>query len=423
MKYAIMNSMSETRLEPGLIRVFRWFAWLRLLSLAMIPLIGLRASFRQDFVFDITIPVIITVLNILMLLVFLYAPGLERKLGRYYFPVAIFIASAAILLEQYLLLNHSTYWLQYPFLFVLLILVAWQYRFRDVVFFSIGIAAAEIILGFIYPGKSVFPVSAPEIQRMVSVGLVFSRTIIFLVLGYVVTALMKAQREQRRALADAHQKLVQHASTLEQLTISRERNRISRELHDTLAHTLSALTVQIEALLTVWQPIPEKPAQMLEQILATTRTGLDETRRSLSALRASPLEELGLGLAVRTMAEDFAARYEINVNLNINENLEDLTPDIEHCFYRVAQEALENIAVHANAKQVKLELIHQSNGVILIVEDDGCGFDVHSDTIDYQGRFGVEGMHERAELIGADLTIDSGAGKGTRLRLHWENGQ
>jgi lysylphosphatidylglycerol synthetase-like protein (DUF2156 family) len=198
MKYAIMNSMSETRLEPGLIRVFRWFAWLRLLSLAMIPLIGLRASFRQDFIFDITIPVIITVLNILMLLVFLYAPGLERKLGRYYFPVAIFIASAAILLEQYLLLNHSTYWLQYPFLFVLLILVAWQYRFRDVVFFSIGIAAAEIILGFIYPGKSVFPVSAPEVQRMISVGLVFSRTIIFLVLGYVVTALMKAQREHRK---------------------------------------------------------------------------------------------------------------------------------------------------------------------------------------------------------------------------------
>ncbi|MEA3440751.1 MAG: sensor histidine kinase [Chloroflexota bacterium] len=415
--------MSETRLEPGLIRVFRWFAWLRLLSLAMIPLIGLRASFRQDFVFDITIPIIITVLNILMLLVFLYAPGLERKLGRYYFPVAIFIASAAILLEQYLLLNHSTYWLQYPFLFVLLILVAWQYRFRDVVFYSIGIAAAEIILGFISPGKSVFPVSAPEVQRMISVGLVFSRTIIFLVLGYVVTALMKAQREQRRALADAHQRLVQHASTLEQLTISRERNRMSRELHDTLAHTLSALTVQIEALLTVWQPIPEKPAQMLEQMLNTTRTGLDETRRSLSALRASPLEELGLGLAVRTMVEDFAARYEINVNLNINENLEDLTPDIEQCFYRVAQEALENVAVHAGAKQVKLELIHQSNGVILVVEDDGCGFDVHSDTIDYQGRFGVEGMYERAELIGAALTIDSGAGKGTRLRLYWENGQ
>jgi len=422
MKYAIMRSMIETRLEPGLIRVFRWFAWLRLLSLAMIPLIGLRASFRQEFVFDITIPIIITVLNILMLLVFLYAPGLERKLGRYYFPVAIIIASAAILLEQYLLMNQSTYWLQYPFLFVLLILVAWQYRFRDVVFYSIGIAAAEIILGFISPGNPDFPILAPEIQRLISVGMVFSRTIIFLVLGYVVTALMKAQREQRRALADANQRLVQHASTLEQLTTSRERIRISRELHDTLAHTLSAMAVQIEALLTIWEPIPDKVSGMLDQMLTTTRSGLDETRRALSALRASPLEEMGLALAVSALAEDTASRCGQTLELDVVGNLDDLTPAVEQCYYRVAQEALVNIANHASARRITLLLKHNAHGIAMTITDDGIGYDLNGVVNQSSSKFGIKGMRERAELIGAQFNIESQPGEGTTITLNLENG-
>ena len=89
------------------------------------------------------------------------------------------------------------------------------------------------------------------------------------------------------------------------LLLSRERLRLSRELHDTLAHTLSAMAVQLEYVNHNLAILPQKAEQMIDQMLQTTRSGLDETRRALSALRASALEEMGLALALRTLAEDF----------------------------------------------------------------------------------------------------------------------
>jgi signal transduction histidine kinase len=248
-----------------------------------------------------------------------------------------------------------------------------------------------------------------------------NRTIAFLVLGYVITWLMKAQRLQRQTLSEANQKLVRHAATLEHLTISRERVRISRELHDTLAHTLSALAVQIEAVLTVWESIPEKAQQMLEQMHATMLSGLDETRRSLSELRSSPLEDMGLALSVCTLAEDFATRYSLSLQLDIPDNIDDLPPEVELTFYRIAQEALENVGRHASARKLTLKVTQNTKGLTLIVADDGLGFDMDSPSEDGEYQFGLDGMYERAELIGGDLTVDSHPGKGTTIKLVWEN--
>src|SRR5439155_20678930 len=128
-----------------------------------------------------------------------------------------------------------------------------------------------------------------------------------------------------------------HAGTLESLAVSRERNRMARELHDTLAHTLSGLSVQLETVEAYWDVEPRTAHAMLDRALEATRDGLQETRRALKALRASPLDDLGLGLALRRMAESAVARANIELDLEIPEQVPPLAPDVEHCIYRVAQ--------------------------------------------------------------------------------------
>jgi signal transduction histidine kinase len=205
---------------------------------------------------------------------------------------------------------------------------------------------------------------------------------------------------------------------VEQLTISRERNRLSRELHDTLAHTLSALVVQLDAVMAVWEPIPSRAREMLEGMLETTRRGLDDTRRSLRALRAAPLEEMGLALAVRTLTEDFAARNGLSLDLEISEDVGRLSPEVEHGLYRVAQEALENVNQHAGAQHVQVKLGKNNGDLFLIVADDGRGFDTDMDASEQQ--LGLQGMYERAEMIGARLEVLSEKDKGTTIRLSKE---
>lgn len=417
-KYAMIYAMNGVHLEPGLIRVFRWFAWLRLVALAMIPVIMIRSTSRLDGVNQGILPILVTIFDVLILLLFLYLPWLSKSLGKYFFPVGIIIASVTILLEQYLFIDLAIGWHLYPFLFVLLILVAWQYRFRDVVVYSILVALFEIFLILFTPStSSSSTLIPPQLLQIISLGLVFSRSIIYLVLGYVVTFLMKSQRDQRKALAEANQKLVQHAETLEQLSTSRERNRLSRELHDTLAHSLSAMVVQIEAVQTVWEPIPPKASGMLEQLLATARSGLDETRRALRALRASPLEEMGLELAVRSLLDDISSRCGYQVSMDVSGDMEDLSPDIEQTYYRIAQEALANAANHASASRISLVLQRNSSRLRMEIIDDGVGFDSKTAPDHNGSKFGLQGMRERAELISAHFDIQSQPGSGTVISV------
>jgi len=411
--------MEHTKIEPGLLRIFRWYALLRLVIVFFTVLFILRFARRSGLedMHQISLPAALVIGEVAILIVYLYWSALEDRFGELYLPIGITIASIGLVLQAHIVSPTRIYWQPLPFLYILVIIVAWQYRFRDVVFYTIGMAILEfaLIVLFRAHGLSGTPIGGTD--RAVSFGMLFSRSITFLLVGYVVTRLMDAQRKQRRELAQANIKLVRHASALEQLTISRERNRVARELHDTLAHTLSALAVQIDALLGNWDDIPARARGMLEQMLDTTRSGLDETRRALSALRASPLEELGLGLALRSLGEDFAKRYDFQLTSDVSDDIRDVPPEVEQTFYRVAQEALENIARHAHAKQVELALNRVPGGLTLIVADDGLGF-VFSDRI-FETKHGLKGIKERADMIGARLNIESHPGDGARIELTW----
>lgn len=120
-----------------------------------------------------------------------------------------------------------------------------------------------------------------------------------------------------------------YASTLEQLTISHERNRMARELHDTLAHTLSGLTVQLQTVKAYWEIEPDTSQKLLNDALAATRDGLQETPGALKALRATPLEDLGLPLAIRQLAEEAAARASLDLHLEITEPLPPFALEVD----------------------------------------------------------------------------------------------
>jgi signal transduction histidine kinase len=379
---------------------------------------GLEAAFRSDF--PLVQPAWPGLTFLALLLGYLSWRRLESGLGRFYLPIALVLSigvtivaaaaglklrlDAGIRAEE--LVRGS--WILIVVLLVPLIIVAWQYGFRWVLWFCAFTVATELALTLPLAGMG-----GPPALTLVVIALV--RCLFFLPVGYAVARLARAQREQREALAEANARLARYAATLEQLAVSRERNRLAFELHDTLAHGLSSVAVQLEAMRALWKSQPETARAMLADALEATRTALGEARRAIGALRASPLEDLGLGRAVRALAESQAARAGLALDLEVPASLEGLDIDVEHAVYRIATEALTNVVRHAQARRVSVKLEQAGSGVRLLIADDGRGFDPAAAADD--GRFGLYGMRERARIIGAALEIESAAGKGSTLRL------
>lgn len=417
--------------------VFRWYALLRLLIIGVASVGawwrgGISAE-RFGFVerpqtYDM---LALLVFSILLLVLYLYADRLRIRLGRYYLPLALAFATASVLIEQSRLSPNIGLWQPDSYLFILLIFVAWQYDFRAVVFYSLIIAGCDFLFNILVPpsvvvaggsfvsgdaGAVSFEQRTPGTFEIFAIyGRVLSRTLSLVIVGWVIARLVHSQREQRHELARANQRLLQHSATLEQLATSRERNRLSRELHDTLAHTLSGLTVQLDALVTTWQEMPAKAGKMVNDMLGATRRGLDETRRTVKDLRATPLEELGLAVAAKSLAEDICRRNSLKLELQISEKIPELDADVEQAFYRVIQEALENVARHAKAKKVTMGLKSSKKSLELDLCDDGAGFDPAK--VDSEERYGLQLMRERAQLIGASFEVSSRRGQGTAISM------
>ena len=288
-----------------------------------------------------------------------------------------------------------------PIVCVGLILVAWQYQWRHVVAYTFAVMTLTIVMN----------------RHTSALNTVFALNLIqalnMLTFGYAISTMMAHLQTQRAELVQANLDLRHYASTLEHLTVSRERNRVARELHDTLAHTLSGLTVQLETIKAYWNVDAATAWRMVETATATARSGLQETRLALKALRISPLEDLGLRLAIATLAETMAATANLRLNLELAESVPALAPDSEHALYRIAQEAIANVVQHAAASTLALRLTLDPGMLTLTVQDDGRGFDLEQDGP--AGHFGIAGVRERAALIGAALTLTSAPGHGTTL--------
>ncbi len=349
-------------------------------------------------------------------LLFAHWKWIQEKLGEAFYPMLVLAISAAPIVINTLIVprfpqgplsNAEGMALrQLPVLFVALALVAWEYQLPHVIFFSVATTALEL-------GLIAF--SAFDYQNVyVFIFIAIIRTIAFIATGIFLNLLVLRLREQQESLRLANVNLTHYASTLEQLAVSRERNRLARELHDTLAHSLTAISVSLETAKAYFDIDSQKSYALLEKSLEATRTGADETRRALKALRSSALEDLGLGPAIRQAAESAASRFHLDLEIGLPNPMPSLSPDVEQAIYRITQEAIDNITHHSRANKFSIRLENDGH-TTLTIRDNGVGFDVRSKGP--SGHFGLVGMRERAELAGGRLKIESEKGKGTKVVL------
>jgi signal transduction histidine kinase len=426
------DCVSEEHLEPGFLRVFRVFVSTQIVFWVLIgPILVLvemtrGGSSTLDQVMSMTLVERLTLPNVaplismeLVLLALALIPQVPRMLGRWFLPLILLGGLLPQLVGYYWWPSYNP--LQTPFVIffvVMLVLIAWQYSFHHVAAYVLGLTFFQIW----------FKEPTQQVPRSVDVGWLALQGVMMLLVGYVIVQLVARQREQRAALAEAvkqqaaaNARLHRYADAIEELTISRERNRLARELHDTLAHSLSAVTVQLEAVRALWQVDPSAARHQLETADAAARQGLTEARRSLQALRASPLEDLGLLLALKDLARTAAERTGAELTLELPECLEaDLVPAIEQGVYRIAQETLENVVRHAEPSTITFRLSDDATELTVHIEDDGRGFQRSADsTVGTRtaGQLGLRGMRERAALIGGRLSVESQPGRGTKVTL------
>jgi two-component system NarL family sensor kinase len=201
-----------------------------------------------------------------------------------------------------------------------------------------------------------------------------------------------------------------------QLGAAQERNRLAREIHDTLAQGLTATALQLEsadALLDAGSDA-EQAREPLQRALSLTQSNLEEARRSVLDLRAAPLEERPLSEALRTLLERWESETGVNVVFRVVNGTLPLSPRVETALYRICQEALNNVARHSGAGRVTVRLVATPEQVLLTVEDDGRGFDASEV---HEGRYGLVGMNERARTLGGDLDVRSSPSAGTRVEV------
>jgi signal transduction histidine kinase len=414
-------SGSKYELEPGLLRAFRLLMLLPLTVMLPMPiLLWFGRSFGIERLVQTPVSAFQAVLpiSIAVTCIYLYAPWFQEHLGHWFLPTAIALCTIG---PMWVLLNELRYpwdarmpdaigviWAAPLFLMIPITIIVWQYDFRRLVFYCLVLAGIELGYNLI--------LGAPDtLHGWNLLQYSVARIVIFLAIGYLISRMVEAQRQQRTALAHANQQLRQYATTLEQLTISRERNRMAHELHDTMAHTMSGMILQLEGAQLMWDSDNTRARQSLDEAIGTTRQGLNETRRALKALRARPVEENGIVEAIRQLATASAKRSNLTLDLHVPAQPLLLTPVLEQTVYRIAQEALTNIERHAQATAISLALSAEHGQLRLMVRDNGCGFAL--DAAEKSDRLGLRGMRERADLVDGQLKVASAPGQGTMLEF------
>ena len=213
------------------------------------------------------------------------------------------------------------------------------------------------------------------------------------------------------ALANAHL----HAET-QALAARAERARLAREIHDGIAQSLFMLTLNLEACAELAARDPAQLPARLELLTGVARQALWQTRHYLHSIKPMLHEDQPLGAAIEGQIREFRAVSGLGVTLSMNGDEGRLTPTLKQAVYRIAQEGLANVFKHARARRVEVNLTFDSDGLTLVIEDDGQGFELAEDDRAAHAGFGLQNMRARAEELGGRLAIESRPEDGTTLR-------
>lgn len=227
----------------------------------------------------------------------------------------------------------------------------------------------------------------------------------------LVSTLLTERRTQEQ-LSLAHEQLRQYALQIEDLAAVQERNRIAREIHDSLGHALTTLNIQLQTAVKLWQRNPAEAKPFLEQAHRLGTIAMKEVRQSVHALRADAEIEEPLEQAISTLIQDFCQGTGVAVSTQIELNTV-LPAQLSKTIYRVIQEALTNICKHAQATSVQLRLQQKPDRIDLTIADNGQGFRLSP----HAAGFGLHSMRERITILKGTFQIDTKPGAGCRISI------
>ncbi|MEO0948709.1 MAG: sensor histidine kinase [Cyanobacteria bacterium J06641_5] len=227
----------------------------------------------------------------------------------------------------------------------------------------------------------------------------------------LVDALLKEHQGQKQ-LAITNARLRRYALRIEELATVQERNRIAREIHDSLGHSLMAISINLEAALRLLQSHPEKAESLLLEMKQLNAKILQEVRESVTALRSDPLQGQSLAAAIADLMAEFQRSTGIQIASTIQ--LEQPPPrDLSLATYRIVQESLTNICKYAAATAVRIAIVRSSEHLLIAIEDNGKGFELSQNMTG----FGLQGMQERALALDGKLEIVTAPGQGCCIEV------
>lgn len=244
----------------------------------------------------------------------------------------------------------------------------------------------------------------PALQGLLkAVSNIFTSLNLIIFVMYMILLVQSQQKEKERIkslnaqLNQANEQLRLYALEAERLAETRERNRLAREIHDTLGHALTGIAAGLDACLATMDASPEFARQQLKKMSDTARRGIKDVRRSVKKLRPDDLEKLSLEEAIGQMVADFSAASGMKIEVLVDCWPEHLREDEEEVIYRIVQEGITNANRHGHAHKVKVHLQTEAGRIVLCLTDDGCGCKM------VVPGFGLRHMQERLALLTGTL--------------------
>lgn len=236
---------------------------------------------------------------------------------------------------------------------------------------------------------------------------------------------LRASEQQTRTLLQEAWRMQEEMRHLSRQLLSaqeEERRKISRELHDVIAQTLTGINVRLAALKTESAASTKGLRKKITSTQRLVEKSVDIVHRFARELRPTVLDDLGLIPALQSFMNDFMADTGVRVSLTAFAGIETTSGMLRTTFYRIAQEALTNVARHAHASRAEVTIIKQDSLICMEIKDDGCGFSLEGgSSIKKHKRLGLLGMRERIEMIGGTFSITSAPGKPTTVRVTCES--
>jgi signal transduction histidine kinase len=240
-------------------------------------------------------------------------------------------------------------------------------------------------------------------------------TLVAALFAFVLTMLHVRERQARTQVAEANEQLRRYAADVAELSATRERNRVARDIHDGLGHHLTVVQMQLQAARAVLGTDPQRAEALLEKAQKQAIEALADVRRSVAALREPRAVDSALPDALRRLADE-SSEAGVPTAVEVRGSRRELEAELEESLYRVAQEGLTNVRKHARAGSAQVLLDYgDADSVRLEVRDDGRGSDAGNGAS--APGFGLVGLRERVSGLGGTLNVESVAGAGMTLRV------